>query len=402
MYTNEIKAIASEVIREAISIRRELHRHPELGFKEFNTASLIAQTLSKLGLEVRTNIAETGVAGLLKGRSPGKTIAIRSDMDALPVTEQTYLEYSSLNEGVMHACGHDAHISIVLGCAMILSRLKDKLPGNVKFIFQPGEEGLGGARHMIDEGVLNNPGVDAIIAAHVMPSLDSGYVSVGSGPVMASPSEFDITIIGKGGHAAEPHKAIDPIIAGANLVNMLQAIVTREKDPVRNAVISVTSFLAGNTYNVIPDTARLKGTVRTFDKSMDKFISERMERITASIAKAMGAEYSFRYKVGYPPVVNDENISRLVYHSAKKIVGEGFAANNAQPSMLAEDFAYYAQEVPGAIFNLGCKAPGSDIVHNLHSSKLCIDESCISVGMQVMAQCAVNYLANIELTCTTD
>lgn len=394
MYTEDIKRISLEILQDILLLRRELHRNPELGFQEFKTASLLAQTLSKYGLEVTSNIAKTGLTALLRGDLPGKTFAIRSDIDALQVLEQTGLDFASVNNGVMHACGHDAHMAIVLGCAKILSLLKDRIKGSVKFIFQPGEEGLGGAKYMIDERVLESPAVDAIIATHVMPSLETGCISVGTGPVMASPSEFDITIKGKGGHAAEPHKAIDPILIGSILISLFQTIITREKSPIESALISVTSFNAGNTYNVIPDTAQIKGTVRTFDPALDKMISERMEALTASLTGSMGAGYAFSYKIGYPPVVNDARISKLIFDATSKLTDSSCILNNARPSMLAEDFAYYVQKIPGAIFNLGCKAPNTDIVHNLHSSKLCIDEDCICIGMQIMAQCALDFLSD--------
>ncbi|HEX9059505.1 MAG TPA: M20 family metallopeptidase [Clostridia bacterium] len=393
MVSDNIKCISKKVIDEVISLRRTLHKYPEPGFKEFQTSSLISATLDRLGLEVKTNMAKTGVCAVLSNERDGKTVAVRSDMDALPITECTSLPYASVNSGTMHACGHDVHMAIVLGAAMILSRMKEELNGSVKCIFQPAEEGLGGARYMIEDGALKNPDVDAIIAAHIKPSLDTGKIIIGEGPVMASPGEFRITITGKGGHAAEPHKSTDPVVIAANLVGMLQTIITRETNPVKNALISVTCINAGNTYNIIPDTAQIKGTVRTFDKDVEMHIKKRMEEMSVKLSEAYGASCRFEYDEGYPPVVNNKRIASLVAQAAEKITGKENVITDADPSMLAEDFSYYAGKVPGAMFFLGCtnseKGP-----QNLHSSRLDIDEKCIRIGMEVLAQFCVDFLEN--------
>ncbi|MFZ5989137.1 MAG: M20 metallopeptidase family protein [Bacillota bacterium] len=395
MYTNEIKKISSVIIDEIILIRREIHKFPELGFREYKTASIISDYLEGLGLKVYKNIGKTGVVGLIEGSKPGKTIAVRADMDALPITEENSFEYASQYKGVMHACGHDAHVAIALGAAKILGSFKDSLPGNIKFIFQPAEEGLGGARFMIDEGVLENPKVDTIIALHVSPGLKTGQISVGTGPVMASPSEFEIVIKGKGGHAAEPHKIIDPIVTGVNIINLFQTIIPKKLSPFKNAVLSVTCFNAGNTFNVIPSEAVIKGTVRTFDSEVDSQISESMKSITAKVSSSMGADYTFDYKLGYPPVVNNHQIVDLIIKSSSEVIAKENILTNPDPVMLAEDFSYYAQRVPGALFNLGCTNPKDDDYHNLHSSRFSIDETCIAKGMEIVSQCVINYLKEI-------
>lgn len=394
MLSSEIKKLSSDILSEIVSLRRTIHKEPELGFKEFKTSTLVANYLNSLGLKVNKGIAGTGVIGLLEGKSPGKTIAIRADMDALPITEETDLPYASSIPGVMHACGHDIHTSIVLGTANILSKFKNQIKGNIKFIFQPGEEGLGGAKKMIDEGALENPKVDAIIALHIAPNCKTGQISICSGPVMASPSEFTIEIKGRGGHAAEPQKTIDPIIIGTNIINLFQTIVSRNKDPLKSAVLSVTSFQAGNAFNIIPSNAYIKGTVRTFDPLLDDEIYKRMHSIISSVTGAMGAEYSFNYRKSYPPVINNKEIVDIIVKASSKIIGKENLILNKQASMLAEDFSYYSNEVPGALFNLGCSAPSWTHFENLHSSRLVVDENCIATGMEIFSQTVMDFFEN--------
>lgn len=393
LYSNEIKNISQNIENEIIDIRRELHKYPELGFREFKTSSVIEDFLNNLGLEVRTNIAKTGLLGILRGCNPGKTVALRADMDALPIAETNTFQFASQNNGIMHACGHDIHMSVVLGAAKILTQLKDKINGNIVFIFQPGEEGHGGAKVMINEGVLEDPKVDSIIATHINPSLCTGRISVGTGAVMASPSEFEIKILGKGGHAAEPQNAVDPILIGTHLISLFQGIITREKNPLKSAVLSITYFNAGSSYNIIPDKAIIRGTVRTFDPSLDKFISERLEDITSSVTKAMGANYKFTYKVGYPPVINNSGVVSQILKSAKKVIkNSDNIITESEPVMLAEDFSYYSMKIPGALFNLGCLKEPVESTQNLHSSDLNPDEKCIKTGMEIMSQYSIDFL----------
>lgn len=389
MSNNIVRSGVLDIQDKIISIRRLLHKNPELGFEEFVTSSILSDFLKEAGLEVKTGLAKTGLTALLSGNGPGKTLAIRADIDALPITELNTFEYVSANEGRMHACGHDIHMAVVLGTANVLSNLRDRFPGNVKFIFQPAEEGLGGAKTMIDEGVLKNPDVDAVIAAHVEPGLNTGSISVRPGPVMATPSEFEIEITGKGGHAALPHKAINPVVIAADVVDKLGTIV---KSISGRAVLSVTCLHAGNAYNIIPDTAVIKGTVRTFDTRLSQDISKEMKRITAAKVNEAGAGYSFKYNIGFPPVVNDARMVDALIGSAGKILMSENIITNAEPSMLAEDFAYYAQLVPGVFFHLGCKDPMCEVPCNLHSSKFNADEACIPTGMEIMSRFALDYL----------
>ncbi len=392
MLTDIIKQNSSDILNEIVLIRRKVHQFPELGFKEIKTSSLISSYLEKLGLKVTKGIAGTGVIGLLEGATSGSTVAIRADMDALPILEENDLQYASANKGLMHACGHDVHISIALGAAHILSKNRDKFKGNVKFIFQPAEEGLGGAEIMINEGVLSNPEVDAIIALHVSPGIKSGQISISPGPVMASPVEFEIEITGKGGHAAQPQNTIDPIVIGSNIINLFQTIVSRNIDPLKSAVLSVTSFQAGTTFNIIPSTATIKGTVRCFDPLLHQEISRKMNAIISSVTGAMGANYTFNYNPSYPPVINSKEVVDLIVEASSKVIPEENIILNNQASMLAEDFSYYLNSVPGALFNLGCTHPNAKHFENLHSSKFIVDESCIATGMEIFAQTVFDYL----------
>ncbi|OPZ94266.1 MAG: N-acyl-L-amino acid amidohydrolase [Firmicutes bacterium ADurb.Bin419] len=392
MLSGIIKQNSSDILDEIKSIRRKIHQFPELGFNEFKTSSLIATYLEKLGLSVTKGIAGTGVTALLEGIAPGPTVAIRADMDALPILEENDVQYASANKGIMHACGHDVHTSIALGAANILSKNRDKITGNVKFIFQPAEEGLGGAKEMINEGVLKNPKVDAIIALHVSPGIKSGQISISSGPVMASPAEFEIEITGKGGHAAEPQKAVDPIVIGTNITNLFQTIVSRNVDPLKSAVLSVTCFHAGTAFNIIPSKATIKGTVRSFDPLIHKEISRKMNAILSSVTDGMEAEYTFEYKLGYPSVINSKEVVDLIVEASSKVIPEKKIILGNQASMLAEDFSYYLNNIPGALFNLGCTHPTDEHFENLHSSKFNVDESCIATGMEIFAQTVMDYL----------
>jgi amidohydrolase len=283
-------------------------------------------------------------------------------------------------------------MAVVLGVAGVLSGLRNEFSGNVKFIFQPAEEGMGGAKLMIEDGVLENPKVDAIIGEHVDPNLKTGYISVRSGPVMATPSEFEIVITGKGGHAAQPHKTINPIVIAADIVDKLNSILGSLPDKSKKAVLSVTYFHAGSSFNIIPDTAVIKGTVRTFEIDLSKDISRKIEEITASRVMGTGADYSFKYDIGYPPVVNDTAKVNALISSAKKVIPPENIITNAEPYMLAEDFAYYAQLVPGVFLHLGCKDPEDNVIRNLHSSTFCIDEACIQTGIEIISQFAIDYL----------
>jgi amidohydrolase len=391
MYSEKIKNISNEIFHKLVSIRRDIHMNPELAFEEYRTADLIHKYLKDLSIEHSTQIAKTGIVGIIPGRHPGKTIALRADMDALPVNEENDIDYKSRIPGKMHACGHDVHITCLLGAAEILKRLQDDLCGNVKLIFQPAEEGVGGALPMIEEGILDHPSVDACVAAHAWSDVPVGKVLVKYGPIMASPDEFEIIIKGKGSHGAMPHTAVDPIIIGCQVVNALQTIVSRRFDPLDPIALSICYFHAGTCENVIPDNAVIKGTVRTFDIELRKKAANLIEEITSGIVKSMGGEYEFLFKYLYPPTVNDKKITDILAQSASKIIGNQNIMWGDRPSMGGEDFAYFAERVPSTYFRLGCGNPEKGLIHPIHNSKFDVDEECIKIGAAILAQCAMDY-----------
>ena len=345
-----------------------------------------------MGIEVITGIAKTGVIGLIRGKQPGITVAIRADMDALPVLEENKCTYKSEVPGKMHACGHDAHIACVLGAAEIINSMRDKLSGNVKLIFQPAEEMLGGAALMIKEGVLETPDVDVCIGAHVWPDVPSGKILVNYGSVFAAMDRFEIVIKGKGGHGAMPHMAIDPIVTGCQVVSAIQTIISRRVSPLDAAVISVCSFHSGSSNNVIPDRAIIKGSIRTLDMETREKIPEMMHQIIDGVTKSMGAEYELNMEKLVPVVLNDRNVTDVFVKAAAQIMGDSNIIVCNEPSMVSEDFSYFTQRVPSTYFRLGCGNSGKGSVHTLHSSEFDIDEGCILTGMEVFTQFAVDYL----------
>ncbi|WP_050753771.1 M20 metallopeptidase family protein [Pseudobacteroides cellulosolvens] len=391
MLTDKIKSYSEEVFDRLVSIRREIHKYPELGFNEIKTSGLIRSFLEELGLDVY-GFAGTGLAATINGKDNGKTVAIRADIDALPIKEENMFEFVSRNVGKMHACGHDGHTAIVLGAAHVLVRLRDFLNGNVKLIFQPAEEGLGGAEVMVNEGVLDNPKVDAIIGAHVSPLINTGFISVRKGPVMASPSEFEIEIVGKSGHAAQPENAVNPITIGAAIVDRFRNIVKPNHNSLKQAILTVTCFNAGSAFNIIPDSVTLKGTIRTFDADICKYIKDSMEEILKEETQKAGALYKFQANDGYPPVINDDLLVDRFIGSAEKIINAKNIITNQEPSMLAEDFSYYSKVVSGTYFHLGCRSQMNSEVINLHSSKFNLDENCIKIGVEIMSQFAFDFI----------
>jgi amidohydrolase len=391
LLTDQIRRYSAEIFGRLVLLRREIHKYPELGFDEFKTSGLIKAFLEELGLDI-SSFAGTGLASTIKGNAGGKTIAIRADIDALPIREENTFEFASRNVGKMHACGHDGHTAIVLGTAYVLSRLKDFLRGNVKLIFQPAEEGLGGAELMINEGVLDNPKVDAIIGAHVSPLINTGFISVRKGPVMAAPTEFEINIIGKSGHAAQPENAVNPITIGAVVVDRFNSMVKYSDDPLKRAVLTVTCFNAGSASNIIPDSVCIKGTIRSFDEEIRNFITGNMEEILKEEVQKAGAAYKFQASNGYPPVINDDILVDIFKNSSEKIITAKNIITSHEPSMLAEDFSYYSMLVPGTYFHLGCRNQTCSEVINLHSSKFNLDEDCIKIGVELMSQFALDYL----------
>ena len=372
---------------QIIKTRRDFHKHPELSFQEHRTASIVAKSLKKFGLKVQKNIGKTGVVGLLKGSKAGKTIALRADMDALPIQEISKVSYKSINDGIMHACGHDAHTAILLGVAEVLSNNKNKIKGNIKFIFQPAEEGYGGAKYMIDDGALDN--VEEIYALHVWNYQKSGTVGVQSGPVMAAADMFTIKIQGTGGHGAAPQGTVDCIMVSSQLIQSLQTIVSRNTNPLENTVLTIGQINGGYNFNIIADEVVLKGTARAYTEENRMLIKNRMQEIINGTAKAFNAKIQLNYKDGYPPVINNDLVTKKVYSAAKKIVNDSVIPPYL--SMGGEDFSYFANKVPGCFFFLGSSPKNSKLMSvPQHCSHFDIDEDSMLIGASIFIELAYN------------
>jgi amidohydrolase len=368
---------------EMVATRRHLHMHPELSMVEHATAALVAEQLTSLGLDaVRTGIGETGVVGILSGGKPGPVTLLRADMDGLPILESNAVAYRSRNDGVMHACGHDGHVAILLAAAKTLSAARAAVPGTLVFCFQPGEEGYAGALKMIKDGVLENPHVDRTFALHLYSGLDVGKIGVRDGPYFASADEFDLTITGKGGHGAMPQNSFDPIVAGAHIVSVLQTVISREIAPKDPAVVTVGAFTSGTTFNVIPDRAHLKGTVRAFDAEVRRSMPERMERVIKGIAAALRVDYEFDYHWSYPPTVNDKAINDIVRAvGAAELGAENVVEHDIV--MWAEDMSFMQNERPGAYFIVGSRGgDATGVAH--HNAAFDIDERALDIGYRMM------------------
>ncbi len=371
--------------------RRYLHQHPELAFQERNTARFVAERLRTLGIETRTGIAKTGVLGLLRGGREGKTVLLRADMDALPMDELNDVPYRSRNPGVMHACGHDAHTAMLLGVARILAERRGEIRGNVKFAFQPAEEAEGGAKPMIDEGALGDPRVDAAFGVHIGQDLPVGTIGVTTGPMNAASDGFVATIRGKGGHAARPHGCVDPVVIAAQSIVALQTLVSREVNPLRQAVITVGALHAGTVANIIPEMAVMKATVRTFDEEVRQQLAERIPALIGGLAAAMRGEAEVAYKFGYPPLINDAAMTDLVREVVRGFVGPERLIER-EPGMGGEDMAYFLQRAPGSFFRIGSRNPAKGLVYGHHHPRFDIDEEALPVGVAALAGVALRYL----------
>ncbi len=382
---------AWEIGPEVVADRRYLHQHPEIAFQEHNTARFVAEKLRALGIETRTGIAKTGVLGLLRGGREGRTVLLRADMDALPMDELNDVPYKSRTPGVMHACGHDAHTAMLLGVAKLLTERRDTIRGNVKFAFQPAEEWEGGAKPMIDEGALEAPRVDAAFGVHIGQDLPVGTIGVRDGPMNAASDGFVATIRGKGGHAARPHGCVDPIVIAAQCIVALQALVSREVNPLREAVITVGALHAGTVANIIPEEATMKATVRTFDEEIRQGLAERIPALIGGIATAMRGEADVQYKFGYPALVNDPAMTDLVREVARETVGPEKLIER-EPGMGGEDMAYFLQRAPGSFFRIGSRNPAKGLVYGHHHPRFDIDEEALPVGVAALAGVALRYL----------
>ena len=391
MTKEKILKKVAEIENRVIEIRHQIHQNPELSFAEKETAKLAAAEMKKLGFEVEENIFGTGVCATFinSNKEDAKTLLIRADMDALPVEEKNDLEFKSKSKGVMHACGHDGHTAILIGTAMVLKELAADFDGNLKFLFQPGEETSGGAEGMIKAGVLENPQVDAAMGLHLWGSTEEGIVEYKSGALMASPDRFNLKIIGKGGHAARPHNTIDPIPIAAQIISSLQNIVSRRIDPLESAVISVGMIEAGKTHNVIPDQVELKATVRSLKKEIREKLPQYIESVIKNTCQIYGAEYELDYIFGYPAVINDPQMTNIIKTAAQKILGPEKLREKKKAEMGGEDFSYFGREVPAVFYYLGI-APQGEIV-NHHQSDFKFNDSVLKTGVAVMAQAALDY-----------
>jgi amidohydrolase len=382
--------------QEIINTRRFIHMNPELGNREIETAKLIASKLLSMGFEIRTGVGKTGVVALLRGAQPGQTVAIRADIDALPIQEETGLTYESLNPGIMHACGHDIHTAIVLGTAMVLSDIRDQIKGNVKFIFQPAEEGApfgeeGGSKLMIEEGALENPEVGAIFGLHVWPSINIGKVAFTEGFVMASSDFFRITINGISAHGAQPQKGIDAIFIAAQIIQGIQSIVSRTNDPTDPAVVTIGKITGGTRHNILAEQVIMEGTVRTVNDINRDRIEQNIKNIVKGTAGSFGADYSIDYNRGAPPLYNHPELANNMSPTLLRVVGPPNIVS-IKPQMVAEDFSYFCQKVPGFYFMLGVKDPQDNNPAPLHNPSFNPDERSIPLGIKVMAHLLLDFL----------
>lgn len=389
------KKLAAGFHADIVACRRHLHAHPELSFHEFETQKFVEQKLGEFGITNMKRMANTGVVAIVEGKNAGKkTVALRGDMDALPIEETNDVPYKSTNKGVMHACGHDVHTASLLGCARILNELKNDFEGTVKFIFQPGEEKLpGGASLMIKEGVLKNPVPHSVIGQHVMPQLPAGKIGFRKGLYMASTDELYVTVHGKGGHGAMPHLCIDPVLISAQIIVALQQIVSRNAKPILPSVLSFGKVIANGATNVIPDSVYLEGTFRTLDEAWRNDAHERIKKIATTMAESMGGRCDFEIRKGYPFLINNEPLTEKLQGYAEEYVGKE-NVEELEIWMAAEDFAFYSQNAPSCFYRLGVRNENMGITSSVHTSTFNADESALETGMGLMAWLALQELQN--------
>jgi amidohydrolase len=389
----DLLAEAQALFEYTRAMRRDFHAHPELGFHEVRTAGIVAKELTGLGLEVTTGVGGTGVVAMIEGSKPGPVIMVRADMDALPIVEETGAEYASVNPGVMHACGHDAHTAVLLTTARLLLAHKNELHGSVKLVFQPAEEGMGGAEKMITDGVLENPRVDTTLALHVWNEMPVGWIGIASGPAMAGAEIFKIVVRGKGGHGAVPQLAVDPIYAAAQIVSSLQSIVSRNVSPLKTAVVSVCTIHGGETFNVIPPKVELTGTIRTFEPQVRTTVLERFEQVIRQVAGGLGCEVDIDVQRLTPATINDAAVAQKVLASARRLLPQAEITSGNYITMGSEDFAFFMEKVPGCFFFIGSanSEKGLDAAH--HHPRFDIDESCLPSAAALMTTAVMDYLS---------
>jgi amidohydrolase len=386
--TSELTAADRE---EMVATRRDFHQHPELGFEEKRTSARVVERLRALGLSPRSGIGRTGVVAEVRGGKPGRSVLLRADMDALPIQEESDVPYRSQNPGVMHACGHDCHTAILLSVAKVLARDAERLPGTVKLVFQPAEENGAGAKAMIADGVLGDAPPDAAFGLHVWQDMDLGWVGVTSGAFMAAVDEFEVTLQGKGAHAAHPELGIDPVTGAAHVVTALQTIVSRNVDPLKAAVVSVTQIRAGQAFNIIPERATLNGTVRVFDEQLWKELPIHFERVVKGVAQALGLEATVNYTRHNRPTVNYTAMAARAREAAAEVVGAGFVRDDLR-TMGGEDFSDFLDRVPGCFIAVGSRNKERGLVYGHHHPRFDVDERSLEVGAEVLLRLTRRFL----------
>ncbi len=387
-----VSELPKNLLEDVVALRRDIHMHPELGFEEHRTSSIAADRLRALGFEVHTGIAGTGVVGVMRGSVPGRTIMLRADMDALPILEENQHEYRSTVDGKMHACGHDGHVAMLLGAAELIADGKERVAGTVCLLFQPAEEGHGGAKVMVEEGTLERFGIERAYGLHLNTKLPVGVLGFREGPFYASSDSIEIEVLGKGGHGSAPHDAIDPIYTAANFITSVQQVVSRHVDPIEPAVVTIGSIHGGTIHNVIPRTVRMLGTVRAFSDAVREAMPDRIERVLKSCCDAMGASYEYTYLWRYPVTSNDPDQTRYARLLAERMAGAQGVVT-ADKLMGAEDFSFFAQRVPACFYSLGAHG-GANSASPHHSSTFDIDERALGTGVRMMAALAFDAPRN--------
>lgn len=395
---DELKSCTAKYLDKVMDLRRRIHKRPELSNNEKETAALVASVLKETGMEVKTAVGGHGVVGILKGVSEGKCVALRADMDALPMEEKTGHPCASEVKGVMHACGHDVHTSVLLGAALVLSSMKDKIKGTVKFVFQPAEEmnPTGGAPGMIDDGVLDGPAVDAMFGMHVWPSLETGTAGTREGALMGASDRLYLTVKGRGAHGSEPDNGVDAIAIAAQVISALQTIVSRNVSPLDAAVVTIGTIKGGDRYNVIAEEVILEGTVRTVNPETQEKMPSRIEGVAKGVARGMGGDCDMEYVKGYPPLMNDPSLAKLAFSTLGRILGADKVVKVEKPALGGEDFAFFARKVPALFMWLGCRPKGTpkEAMAPLHNNEFLPDEKSIPLGVEIMAACALDFLGS--------
>ncbi len=387
----ELREKVEAVMEDVVAIRRRIHQHPELGFEEVKTQELVMKTLEAMGIEHRP-VAKTGVLGIIRGRQPGRVVALRADMDALPLTEATGAPYASKRPGVMHACGHDAHTAMLLGMARVLGGMREDFEGTVKLFFQPAEETVGGALPMIQEGVMADPRVDYTLGLHVMPQHPAGVVSLKYGKMNASTDTVTVKITGKGGHGAYPHQAVDAVLIAGHVITALQSIVSRSVSPLDAVVLSFGRISGGTADNIIADEVVLTGTLRALDEGVRAMVKDRIKAVVADTCTALGGVGETRIKAGYNALINDDGVVEVIRENAASLLGESRVLVAKEPSLGAEDFSFFLNHSRGAFFNLGCGNESRGITQGLHHPGFDIDEACMTIGIQLQIMNTLSLL----------